>query len=261
MRRYFTTLRWVLMTDLARAGLFVGAAAACVAVAGTRPRMLASAVLLVVAVETLGAAPLYTMRYWSLDDAQLRDEQRQRTGSIAYASNVRVGDLQSMVSERVEQLPYLALIYRVPTVLGTFPTFDRRTQALAQAPGGERVFSRLAWWLAEGEPHTFERAAAELREPDLRRLELQPNHLSLDIHAPSDGYVVWTDTWAPGWSAVVDGQPVTVERAYGALKAVPVHAGDRRIVFSYQPSHLWTALVALGLGLAGVLAAAVVAWR
>ncbi len=39
----------------------------------------------------------------------------------------------------------------------------------------------------------------------------------------------------PGWVAMLDGTPTPILRAYGALAAVAVPAGDHTIVFRYDP--------------------------
>lgn len=61
------------------------------------------------------------------------------------------------------------------------------------------------------------------------------NQVSLKVEAPSSGFVVLTDTFYPGWQAMVDNQPATIWPANLAFRAVAVEAGAHEIVFSYRP--------------------------
>jgi Bacterial membrane protein YfhO len=49
------------------------------------------------------------------------------------------------------------------------------------------------------------------------------------------GRLVLADTFYPGWTASLDGRAVSIDRAYGMLRAVSIPPGRHRIVFSYQP--------------------------
>ncbi len=61
------------------------------------------------------------------------------------------------------------------------------------------------------------------------------NRVTLTVDAPSSGFVVLTDTYYPGWQAVVDGQMAHIWPANLAFRAVAVEAGRHEIVFSYYP--------------------------
>jgi hypothetical protein len=56
-----------------------------------------------------------------------------------------------------------------------------------------------------------------------------------DLSAP--GYVVFNETYAPGWHAWVDGKPEPILRAYGLFMAVPVsQLGNHQVEFRYEPT-------------------------
>jgi hypothetical protein len=62
--------------------------------------------------------------------------------------------------------------------------------------------------------------------------------VELLVTAPTDGYVVFTDPFAPGWQVEVDGQPVPQLVANYAFSAVVVKAGGHRLQRYYRPSEV-----------------------
>lgn len=69
------------------------------------------------------------------------------------------------------------------------------------------------------------------------------------------GYLVLTDTYTPGWSATLDGEPVPIHFADLAFRAVRVPAGEHEVAFRYAPAgiKLGLALSCAGLALAVLL--------
>lgn len=63
----------------------------------------------------------------------------------------------------------------------------------------------------------------------------RPQEVELEASMQTDGLVVLTDTFYPGWEASVDGTPVAIVRANYFARGVFVRTGERRIVFRYQP--------------------------
>ncbi|MBU6151494.1 MAG: hypothetical protein KGR25_08590, partial [Chloroflexi bacterium] len=53
--------------------------------------------------------------------------------------------------------------------------------------------------------------------------------------ADCDRLLVFTDSWAPGWSATIDGTPVPVLRVNNAIRAVMAPAGEHSLVWHYRP--------------------------
>jgi hypothetical protein len=71
--------------------------------------------------------------------------------------------------------------------------------------------------------------------------------LTLGMDAPAAGLVVLTDTWDPGWSATLNGEPAPVLRVHHALMGVEVPPGVAEIVLTYEPVGRVGALVVAGL--------------
>lgn len=81
------------------------------------------------------------------------------------------------------------------------------------------------------------------------------NELTIDVDMRTDGVLVMSEAWDPGWRAWVDGTEVEVMVANHALRAVQVGKQARRIVMRYQPRSF-----TLGVWLAGAAALAILLW-
>lgn len=81
------------------------------------------------------------------------------------------------------------------------------------------------------------------------------NLVEVSYSAPQPGILVLADTYAPGWTAVVDGQTAPVYRANGLFRGVAVPAGDHAVTFRYDPLTLYAggALSILTLGIVVLL--------
>lgn len=77
------------------------------------------------------------------------------------------------------------------------------------------------------------------------------------IGASAPGYVVFNDSFAPGWHAWVDGKPAPILRAYGLFMAVAVDKGNHQVEFRYEPTTfrlgLFITLITLALFSVGLL--------
>ena len=74
-----------------------------------------------------------------------------------------------------------------------------------------------------------------------------PEKIVLDVFAGRPGWLVLTDNNYPGWTAEREGTRLPILRANFLFRAVPVPAGESRVVFRYRPLPLY-------LGAAGSLA-------
>jgi hypothetical protein len=88
----------------------------------------------------------------------------------------------------------------------------------------------------------------EGRSPDAHSVECEPdskgavellyehaNMISLSVEAGRSGYLFLADTWFPGWTVEIDGQPGEILQADYLFRAVVVGAGKHRIDFKYSP--------------------------
>jgi hypothetical protein len=79
--------------------------------------------------------------------------------------------------------------------------------------------------------------------------EYGSSRMSLEVEATAPGYLVLSEVWYPGWQATVNGEPVQVIPANGALRAVPIPAGASTVELWFAP-RAWTwGLILAGVGL------------
>lgn len=93
--------------------------------------------------------------------------------------------------------------------------------------------------------------------------QYEPEHVSLEVQADFEGYVVLTDAWDPGWIALVDGVAAPIYRADLIFRAVPITSGQHRVEFLYRPSSFYAGLVLSGIGIAllGIASLGTILWR
>ena len=73
--------------------------------------------------------------------------------------------------------------------------------------------------------------------------------LRIETDAATPAYLVLADTFDPGWSAVVDGQPAPIRPAYVAFRAVYLPQGKHAVVFTYRPAGFDRGLLLTGTGI------------
>lgn len=118
--------------------------------------------------------------------------------------------------------------------------------ALLENGGEERTI--VEGWVGPSEP------CHSAREPSVRWLRDDPEHIALEVHSECPALLVLADTWTGDWEATVDGEAREILVADYAFRAVPLDAGDRRVVFRYDPDGF---RLGWWLSLVGLLAAAV----
>ena len=71
--------------------------------------------------------------------------------------------------------------------------------------------------------------------------------IRISVETDTEGYVILTDAYYPGWIAEMDGVPAPLHRADVMFRAVQVTAGRHEVVLAYRPSWLaWLPLLGGG---------------
>jgi hypothetical protein len=94
-------------------------------------------------------------------------------------------------------------------------------------------------------------------EPAVQIESDQPERVVVRATAAQASYLVLSDSWYPGWRALVDGRDVPIERANLLFRAVALMPGEHTIEFRFEPASARRGLLASAAGL--VLSAAAVA--
>jgi hypothetical protein len=89
----------------------------------------------------------------------------------------------------------------------------------------------------------------------IKLTDYAPNHLVYEADAETDGVVVFSEIYYPGWEVTVDGKSVELARADYILRALPLAAGHHKIEMSFEPKSIvvtdgiaYAAYVALIIG-------------
>jgi hypothetical protein len=75
-----------------------------------------------------------------------------------------------------------------------------------------------------------------------------PERVVVAVDARTPAYLVLADTFDPGWSATVDGEPAPVVPAYVAFRAVYVGQGSHTVEFQYRPAGFRLGLALSSIG-------------
>ena len=83
-------------------------------------------------------------------------------------------------------------------------------------------------------------------------ISYKPHEVIITCEAPRSGHLVLSDTYYPGWRAMVDGRPRPLLRANYAMRAVQLEAGAHEVRFRYEPGSVRLGGIVSLLALVGV---------
>jgi tetratricopeptide (TPR) repeat protein len=66
-------------------------------------------------------------------------------------------------------------------------------------------------------------------------LSYEPHRVLIEAKMETDGFLVLTDTYYPGWKVYVDGNERRIYRAYSFLRAVKLEKGKHEVLFRFSP--------------------------
>lgn len=152
--------------------------------------------------------------------------KRVATGKISSEVNATGSanpELAFAIFENETALPRAFVIGKV-TTSGEAQTKEVVTLLRELNPRNSVLLSRDVW---DNVPRaTFASATIE---------RYSPNEVVVHAEADGYGYLVLTDLFHPGWSAVVDGQAVNILPANISLRAVPLTPDKHQVIFRFSP--------------------------
>jgi uncharacterized membrane protein YfhO len=80
-----------------------------------------------------------------------------------------------------------------------------------------------------------------------------PNKVMLSVNAKTDSLLFLSDSYFPGWKALVDGESQDIYRADYTFRAISVKQGQHRVEFVYAPDSFKYGLILFLLGGLGLL--------
>jgi dolichyl-phosphate beta-glucosyltransferase len=150
----------------------------------------------------------------------------------------------------------------VPPVRAAFDLFLARAEDLGTPPLLLHARDDLVRY-AFGDPraaltrdaaYRLQSAPAMQRVP-VRLIAYRPEELAFEVDAPSHGWLLVTDRWAPSWRARVNGEEVPILGGNFLFRVIQVPEGHSQIEFAYHAAAV-PPLVALSWSLLAVIALA-----
>jgi hypothetical protein len=226
--------------------------------------------------DALGYSPIQLPRYW----AYIRETNRLPVFYNAAViqepspTDIRLLGVRSLiVSEASQVLPrgitgrviardhgylLLALDQAEPRV-SVVPSWHRVDDGrLALEAVSVDDFDPALEAVVEGSPPVAPVPGAVARTATYR--EAQPEDVTVDVSTATPAIVTIRNAWDRGWSATLDGRPVTVYRTDYLLQGIAVPPGDHEIRLTYRESTIGVGLLASAVAWAGAAAGFAAAW-
>ena len=150
------------------------------------------------------------------------------------------------------------LLWRLPQTkpMAYFPAavLNRPAQAIRQAVDDPAFITGRAAFTDT--PDGRDQAGLRGRVLDSRRVS--PNRMEMDVSVDGRGFLVWQESFYPGWRVRVDGVEAELSRANHLFMGVWLGPGSHRVVFEFVPSGFYPGL---GISLASLLLLALVFWQ
>jgi hypothetical protein len=80
-----------------------------------------------------------------------------------------------------------------------------------------------------------------------------PQRIEFEIRPETESYLVFTDSYDPGWKAEIDGVPAKIQHVNGYQQGVKVNATARKAVFLYRPEGFYRGGIISGVSLMALI--------
>jgi uncharacterized membrane protein YfhO len=97
------------------------------------------------------------------------------------------------------------------------------------------------------------RPAESLAESQVRVLDYSNNKVDLVVQTSGPQYLVSSETYYPGWSATINGNPARLYPTNLAFRGLPVPKGTNYLTMTYSPEFMWLWCLLTGFSLLATL--------
>lgn len=85
----------------------------------------------------------------------------------------------------------------------------------------------------------FNKTTFNTQNSKIQILQYKNNKIVLKTESLDDSYLVFSDTYYPGWKAYIDKKETKIYKTDGVLKGIYIPAGSHEIIFNFLPSNFW----------------------
>jgi hypothetical protein len=133
-------------------------------------------------------------------------------------------------------------LYENPDVLDRVLILHRVEVVDSMEEAGKRIPTLLSdgpllSTVIEGKPRFTPQAVTpeQLSAEQIKFVERSPNRIVVDARLSQPGILLFSEVFAEGWTATVDGEPVEIHPANVFMRAVSLDAGEHRVEMVYRP--------------------------
>ncbi|MHB1275699.1 MAG: YfhO family protein [Candidatus Humimicrobiaceae bacterium] len=83
----------------------------------------------------------------------------------------------------------------------------------------------------------FTNDSFDTKGAQLQILQYKNNKIVLSTESSQDSYLVFSDSYYPGWKAFIDKNETKIYRTDGVIKGIYIPAGNHEIIFSFLPTN------------------------
>jgi hypothetical protein len=140
-----------------------------------------------------------------------------------------------LILENPDYIPRFSFINNIIKVADV----EAAKKILWADPGSDTMASFDPGKTALVENPEFTNASFDTRGAQIQILQYKDSKIVLKTQSPQDGYLVFSDSYYPGWKAYIDKIETKIYRTDGVIKGIYVPAGNHEIIFNFLPTNFW----------------------
>lgn len=85
----------------------------------------------------------------------------------------------------------------------------------------------------------FEKKKFQISKSQLKLVDYRNNFIKLKVKTEGDAFLVFVDSYYPGWRAYIDGKEIKIYKTNGIFKGIYIKSGEHNILFKFTPQNFW----------------------